>query len=100
MKKFPGSLKFYLAQYRELAAFAQFCPNLDASTRFLLARGAHLTELLSTLDVMYLGHQLTNYCTEQGQYQPLSMEIEVPIIYAGVNGLLCHMSPSTLSSIP
>ncbi|KAI0299146.1 P-loop containing nucleoside triphosphate hydrolase protein [Russula brevipes] len=71
MKKFAGSLKLYLAQYREVAAFAQFGSDLDASTRFLLARGARLTELL-----------------KQGQYQPLSMEIQVPIIYAGVNGLL------------
>lgn len=71
MKKFAGSLKLYLAQYREVAAFAQFGSDLDASTRFLLARGARLTELL-----------------KQGQYQPMSMEIQVPIIYAGVNGLL------------
>ncbi|KAI0305980.1 ATP synthase F1 alpha subunit [Multifurca ochricompacta] len=71
MKKFAGSLKLYLAQYREVAAFAQFGSDLDASTRFLLARGARLTELL-----------------KQGQYQPLPMEIQVPIIYAGVNGLL------------
>ncbi len=48
MKKFAGSLKLYLAQYREVAAFAQFGSDLDASTRFLLARGARLTELLST----------------------------------------------------
>jgi F-type H+-transporting ATPase subunit alpha len=64
---FAGSLKLYLAQYREVAAFAQFGSDLDASVRFLLARGAHLTELL-----------------EQGQYQPLAMEIQVqvPIIYS------------------
>jgi F-type H+-transporting ATPase subunit alpha len=49
MKKFAGSLKLYLAQYREVAAFAQFGSDLDASTRFLLSRGARLTELLSTL---------------------------------------------------
>ncbi|RXW23052.1 hypothetical protein EST38_g2824 [Candolleomyces aberdarensis] len=71
MKKFAGSLKLYLAQYREVAAFAQFGSDLDASTRFLLNRGARLTELL-----------------KQGQYQPLSTEVQVPIIYAGVNGLL------------
>ena len=47
MKKFAGSLKLYLAQYREVAAFAQFGSDLDASTRFLLNRGARLTELLS-----------------------------------------------------
>ncbi|KAG9312866.1 P-loop containing nucleoside triphosphate hydrolase protein [Chiua virens] len=71
MKKFAGSLKLYLAQYREVAAFAQFGSDLDASTRFLLSRGSRLTELL-----------------KQGQYQPLPMEVQVPIIYAGVNGLL------------
>jgi F-type H+-transporting ATPase subunit alpha len=49
MKKFAGSLKLYLAQYSEVAAFAQFGSDLDASTRFLLARGARLTELLSKL---------------------------------------------------
>lgn len=48
MKKFAGSLKLYLAQYREVAAFAQFGSDLDASTRFLLSRGARLTELLSS----------------------------------------------------
>ena len=48
MKEFAGSLKLYLAQYREVAAFAQFGSDLDASTRFLLSRGARLTELLST----------------------------------------------------
>jgi F-type H+-transporting ATPase subunit alpha len=47
MKKFAGSLKLYLAQYREVAAFAQFGSDLDASTRFLLSRGSRLTELLS-----------------------------------------------------
>lgn len=91
MKKFAGSLKLYLAQYREVAAFAQFGSDLDASTRFLLARGARLTELLSTLAIVHPGHQLTIRQTEQGQYQPLSMEIQVPIIYAGVNGLVCNI---------
>ncbi|KAF9511231.1 hypothetical protein BS47DRAFT_1319088 [Hydnum rufescens UP504] len=71
MKKFAGSLKLYLAQYREVAAFAQFGSDLDASTRFLLSRGARLTELL-----------------KQGQYQPMAVEIQIPVIYAGVNGLL------------
>jgi len=71
MKKFAGSLKLYLAQYREVAAFAQFGSDLDASTRFLLSRGARLTELL-----------------KQGQYQPLAVEVQIPVIYAGVNGLL------------
>jgi F-type H+-transporting ATPase subunit alpha len=71
MKSVSGSLKLYLAQYRDVAAFAQFGSDLDASTRYLLSRGARLTELL-----------------KQGQYQPLAFEVQVPILYAGVNGLL------------
>lgn len=71
MKSVSGSLKLYLAQYRDVAAFAQFGSDLDASTRYLLSRGARLTELL-----------------KQGQYQPLSFEVQVPILYAGVNGML------------
>jgi len=71
MKSVSGSLKLYLAQYRDVAAFAQFGSDLDASTRFLLNRGSRLTELL-----------------KQGQYQPMAFEVMVPILYAGVNGLL------------
>jgi len=48
LMKFAGSLKLYLAQYREVAAFAQFGSDLDALTRYLLSRGARLTELLDT----------------------------------------------------
>ncbi len=88
MKMFAGSLKLYLAQYREVAAFAQFGSDLDASTRFLLSRGARLTELLSASICLFDPEGITNSLTEQGQYQPLSMEIQVPIIYAGVNGLV------------
>ena len=54
MKKFAGSLKLYLAQYREVAAFAQFGSDLDASTRFLLSRGARLTELLSLSPIIHI----------------------------------------------
>ncbi len=91
MKKFAGSLKLYLAQYREVAAFAQFGSDLDASTRYLLNRGARLTELLSKEHVLYGYRELliiSTLCTEQGQYQPMATEIQVPIIYAGVNGLV------------
>lgn len=88
MKKFAGSLKLYLAQYREVAAFAQFGSDLDASTRFLLSRGARLTELLSESLPIGLHVFGTDAPIEQGQYQPLAMEIQVPIIYAGVNGLV------------
>uniref|UniRef100_A0A1D1Y4D1 ATP synthase subunit alpha n=1 Tax=Anthurium amnicola TaxID=1678845 RepID=A0A1D1Y4D1_9ARAE len=71
MKQVAGSLKLYLAQYREVAAFAQFGSDLDASTRFLLNRGERLTELL-----------------KQPQYKPLPTEHQVPLVFAGVNGFL------------
>ncbi|KAI8072758.1 ATP synthase subunit alpha [Gongronella butleri] len=71
MKQVAGSLKLFLAQYREVAAFAQFGSDLDASTQFLLNRGARLTELL-----------------KQPQYSPLSIQVQVPIVFAGVNGFL------------
>ena len=71
MKKVAGKIKGELAQYREMAAFAQFGSDLDATTQRLLARGARLTELL-----------------KQGQFSPLKMEEQVVVIYAGVNGYL------------
>jgi F-type H+-transporting ATPase subunit alpha len=71
MKQVAGSIKLELAQYREMAAFAQFGSDLDASTQRLLNRGARLTELL-----------------KQPQYQPLPVEDEVVVIYAGVKGYL------------
>ena len=52
MKKFACSLKLYLVQYREVATFAHFSSDLDASTHFLLSRGAHLTELMSMFRVL------------------------------------------------
>src|ERR1700682_2468741 len=71
MKKVAGKIKGELAQYREMAAFAQFGSDLDASTQRLLARGSRLTELL-----------------KQPQFSPLKMEEQVAVIYAGVNGYL------------
>ncbi|GMM45355.1 F1F0 ATP synthase subunit alpha [Pichia kluyveri] len=71
MKQVAGSLKLFLAQYREVAAFAQFGSDLDASTKQTLTRGERLTQLL-----------------KQKQYSPLSAEEQVPVIYAGVNGYL------------
>ena len=71
MKKVAGSIKLELAQYREMAAFAQFGSDLDASTQRLLNRGARLTELL-----------------KQPQFQPLPFEEQVVSIFAGVNGFL------------
>jgi len=71
MKSVAGSIKLELAQYREMAAFAQFASDLDASTQRLLNRGARLTELL-----------------KQAQYSPMPVEEQVVSIYAGVNGYL------------
>lgn len=71
MKQVAGSLKLFLAQYREVAAFAQFGSDLDASTKQTLARGERLTELL-----------------KQKQYSPMAVSEMVPLIFAGVNGYL------------
>jgi F-type H+-transporting ATPase subunit alpha len=71
MKKVAGSIKLELAQYREMAAFAQFGSDLDASTQKLLARGARLTELL-----------------KQPQYAPMPIEEQVASIFAGTQGFL------------
>ena len=71
MKQVAGSIKGELAQYREMAAFAQFGSDLDASTQRLLNRGARLTELL-----------------KQAQFSPLKTEEQVAVLYAGVNGYL------------
>jgi F-type H+-transporting ATPase subunit alpha len=71
MKQVAGSIKLDLAQYREMAAFAQFGSDLDAATQRLLARGQRLTELL-----------------KQGQYSPVPVEEQVIVIFAGVRGFL------------
>ena len=77
MKKVSGSIKLELAQYREMAAFAQFGSDLDASTQKLLNRGARLTELL-----------------KQPQFSPLKTEEQVAVIYAGVKGYLDKLAVS------
>ena len=71
MKSVAGKIKGELAQYREMAAFAQFGSDLDAATQKLLARGARLTELL-----------------KQPQFSPLKMEEQVCVIFAGTRGYL------------
>jgi F-type H+-transporting ATPase subunit alpha len=71
MRQVAGSLRLDLAQYRELAAFAQFGSDLDKATQSQLNRGARLVEVL-----------------KQPQYQPLAVEKQVLIIYAGGNGYL------------
>ena len=79
MKQVAGSLRLDLAQYREMAAFAQFGSDLDAATQRMLNRGTRLVEIL-----------------KQGQYQPLSVERQVIIIYAGTNGFVDHLPESAL----
>ena len=80
MKQVAGSIKLELAQYREMAAFAQFGSDLDAATQQLLARGARLTELL-----------------KQGQYAPLSVEEQVVVIFSGVRGFLDKIEISDIA---
>ena len=77
MKQVAGSIKGELAQYREMAAFAQFGSDLDAATQAMLNRGARLTELL-----------------KQAQFSPLRVEEQVCVIYAGVNGYLDRLQVS------
>lgn len=79
MRQVAGSLRLDLAQYREMAAFAQFGSDLDAATQRMLARGTRLVEVL-----------------KQGQYEPLPVENQVLIIYAGTNGFLDNLSESVL----
>ena len=81
MKKVAGSIKLELAQYREMAAFAQFGSDLDASTQKLLNRGSKLTELL-----------------KQDQYSPMTVAEQVVIIYAGVKGYLDSVDISEIRS--
>jgi len=80
MKQVAGSMKLELAQYREVAAFAQFGSDLDASTQQLLSRGVRLTELL-----------------KQGQYVPMAIEEQVPVIYCGVRGHIDKVDPAKIT---
>eukprot|EP00126_Sphaerothecum_destruens_P002962 Sdes_comp16385_c0_seq1m5739 len=80
MKQVAGSMKLELAQYREVAAFAQFGSDLDAATQELLNRGVRLTELL-----------------KQAQYSPIPIEEQVPIIYTGVRGFLDKIEPQNIT---
>ncbi|KAF0758855.1 ATP synthase subunit alpha, mitochondrial [Aphis craccivora] len=81
MKQVAGSMKLELAQYREVAAFAQFGSDLDAATQQLLNRGVRLTELL-----------------KQGQYVPMAIEEQVAVVYCGVRGFLDKMEPSKITT--
>lgn len=81
MKQVAGTLRLDLAQYRELAAFAQFGSDLDAATQAQLTRGERLVEIL-----------------KQPQYKPLSMEKQVTILYAGTKGHLDTLPVNTLAA--
>jgi F-type H+-transporting ATPase subunit alpha len=81
MKQVAGSLRLSLAQYREMAAFAQFASDLDPKTRAQLERGARLVEIL-----------------KQGQYVPLPVEKQVLIIYAGTTGALDDLPVDSLKT--
>jgi len=81
MKQVAGSMKLELAQYREVAAFAQFGSDLDAATQSLLNRGVRLTELL-----------------KQGQYVPMDIAEQVATIYAGVRGHIDKLEPAKVTA--
>jgi F-type H+-transporting ATPase subunit alpha len=81
MRQVAGTLRLDLAQYRELAAFAQFGSDLDKATQAQLNRGARLVEIL-----------------KQAQYQPLAVERQVAILYAGVNGFLDQVALSDVAA--
>lgn len=80
MKQVAGKMKLELAQYREVAAFAQFGSDLDASTQSLLSRGVRLTELL-----------------KQGQYAPMEISEQVAVIYCGVRGYIDKIDPTKVT---
>ena len=82
MKKVAGSIKLELAQYREMAAFAQFGSDLDASTQKLLNRGSKLTELL-----------------KQNQFSPMTVAEQVISIFCGVKGYLDDLDLKEIFSI-
>ena len=82
MKKVAGSIKLELAQYREMAAFAQFGSDLDASTQKLLNRGSKLTELL-----------------KQDQYSPMPVAQQVIAVFSGVRGFLDDVELPNIKSI-
>ena len=81
MRQVAGTLRLDLAQYRELAAFAQFGSDLDKATQAQLKRGARLVEIL-----------------KQPQYEPLPVERQVAILYAGVNGYLDQVAVSDVGA--
>jgi proton translocating ATP synthase F1 alpha subunit len=80
MKQVAGTMKLELAQYREVAAFAQFGSDLDASTQYLLNRGERLTEVL-----------------KQDQYQPMDFALQVVVLYGATRGFLDRVGVSDIA---
>lgn len=104
MKQVAGSMKLELAQYREVAAFAQFGSDLDAATQQLLNRGVRLTELLKQGQYGELIWYQFNF---KAQYQyfpillfavPMAIEEQVAVIYCGVRGHLDKLDPAKITS--
>ncbi len=81
MKKVAGKIRIALAQYRELAAFAQFGSELDPTTQKQLDRGRRMTEIL-----------------KQGQYDPMSVPQQVAVLYAAANGYLDDVDPEQIGA--
>ena len=80
MKQVSGTMKLDLAQFREVAAFAQFGSDMDASSQQLLSRGTRLTELI-----------------KQKQYEPMEVAVQVCVIYCGVRGHLDVIKPEQVT---
>ena len=81
MKQVAGTLKLELAQYREVAAFAQFGSDLDAATQYVLERGARLTEIL-----------------KQPQFKPMPIEQQTVVVYAATKGFLDKVAPADITA--
>jgi len=81
MKQVAGTLKLELAQYREVAAFAQFGSDLDAATQYVLERGARLTEVL-----------------KQRQFNPMPIEEQVVVVYAATKGYLDKVNTADITA--
>ena len=81
MKQVAGTLKLELAQYREVAAFAQFGSDLDAATQYVLERGARLTEIL-----------------KQPQFRPMPIEQQTVVVFAATKGYLDKVAPADITA--
>ena len=104
MKQVSGTMKLDLAQYREVAAFAQFGSDMDASTQQLLSRGKFWpnwvinTVILTRCDLIrkFPGQRLTELL-KQNQYKPMDVAVQVCVIYTGVRGHLDAITPEQVT---